>query len=366
MGECEIEVTRKTPCQSSDEECVALRHSNPDHYHMVTSACGTKREEAIPVCYLPFKSRLAHLFRSELQCHKHLALWRGVRKFVLDGEPVTPDRSRTAIWDGDRVLDELPWFWDPNRMFMLPGFCEHCGVILSATYIMSKVNPEMRASLHDGDVVSVPCRSCQRETAVPVLYVPGNPRNQLLKLHMDGWLPHGIGPRSKRNVSSIEVMSGCLSNYESGKTENVTTLAFVPESSIPHGAAGTKFLSALLSVVVDELVDLFVEGVEVPFAYEMPELDGTLHDSANPETTRIRVILIVLLADLPARAKLGGFKDGGIGGCYMCEAISESMDGGSTYYYPAFIRQYYSRPRCKDHEYAEMVSCFFYFNVMSI
>ena len=136
MDECEAVVKRKILCNRLDEECVQARQRNSRHSHFVTGPCGTRRDDAVPVCFLPLKDRLVHLFRSPVECHKNLALWRGVKKYVLDGVPVLNERARTNIWDGDRVLNELLWFWDPNRLFMLPGFCEHCGVILSAVYIM--------------------------------------------------------------------------------------------------------------------------------------------------------------------------------------------------------------------------------------
>ena len=254
---------------------------------------------------------------------------------------------------------------------MLPALCEHCQVMLSATYIMSRIPEADRSSVVDGKTFTVRCRACERQTEVLIVHVAGNPRNQILKLHMDGWMPHGVASPSKRSVNSIEVLSGCLSNRECGKTSNVFTLAFVPDALVPNGLAGSNFMSALFSFIVDEMVELYLDGIDVVFNSELPELQHSLFDSPKPEITRVRVILIALIADLPARAKLGGWKDGGVGGCYLCEAEScrcavpqpgaagdddeEGVGGNGVYYYPHFVKHFSNRPCSKNHEYAENV-----------
>ena len=286
-------------------------------------------------------------------CAYDLALWRALKKHVLHQTPVDPARARTNIWDGDRVSNELLWFFDPNRLYMLPGFCGNCDHIISAADIMAHVPESEHHTLSHGSSVELPCPSCNILTEVYVQHVPGNPRNLLLKLHLDGWLQHGIGPRSTRSVSSVEFMSANISNFESGRAKNISTICFVPDERVPKGRAGTHFINALLGIIVDELMDLFVNGVEVQYKYKMPELDGTMYDSSSPETTTIRVILLCLVADLPARAKMGGWKDGGVSGCYRCAAYScPKHQGSPTYYFPGALKWYYNRPVTKDRHYA--------------
>ena len=53
----------------------------------------------------------------------------------------------------------------------------------------------------------------------------------------------------------------------------------------------------------------------------LPELEGCEFDTPNPSVTTIRCMIAVIVADLPARAKLGGWKDGGLSGCYKCKVV---------------------------------------------
>ena len=159
-------------------------------------------------------------------------------------------------------------------------------------------------------------------------------------------------------------MSGCLSSYETGKTSNIITLGFVPDFKIPKGDAGGNFVNAVLAIIVSELMDLFVDGVTVEYNYPIEELQGSVYDSPAPGPTTVRVMVIALIADLPARAKLVNSKDGGIGGCYRYEAdTAVSGIGTSSYYFPNFMKQYHNPPVQKDRHYAENVSskCVFKF-----
>ena len=355
LGVCSVLIKKRVPCESlDDDECVEARRINANHFHVEEVECGTRREDALPVCFLMQRPRLLELFKSNIECYKQLALWRGVKKYILDGVPVLPNRSRSNLWDGDRIMTELLWFWDPNRRYMLPCFCELCGEVPSSKYVMSCIPESDRAVTGDGSIVTIPCSACGGMTTIRVSHAPGNPRNLVYKLHMDGWLQHGIG-RVNRSVSSIELVSGCLSSTESAKTKNVHTLAFIPEVRVPKGEAGSNLMSAVISVIVDELLDLFIDGVDVQYNYCIPELEGTVHDEPSPATTTIRVMLVVVLADLPARAKLGQWKDGGMAGCYRCEAFTCVCEEGSPqYYYPGFLKQYHNKPRQKDRPYAEV------------
>ena len=116
-GACEVIVRKKVTCDSDDPGCTAARLLNENHGHIVSMRCGTTREDAVPVCFMPLIPRLAQLFSSSVQCHNHLALWRGIKPHVLDHLPVDGNRSRENIWNGDRVMKELLWFWDPNRYY---------------------------------------------------------------------------------------------------------------------------------------------------------------------------------------------------------------------------------------------------------
>ena len=362
FGRCTAQVRRFEKCFSDDYDCIQARARTENHGHFHEEVCGTLEADAIPVCFLEQSVRLREMFKSEVECHKQLALWRGIRRYILENARVMDDRPRANLWDGDRVSKELLWFWDPNSVYMLPAFCGECGELNSSKYIMSCVPVNERQHCVDGTFVRLRCRACSKQTDVLIQMVAGNPRNLVYKIHFDGWLPHGIGPRSNRNVSSIELMSGCISATESGKTSHISTMAFVPEVLIPKGPAAAKFMTAVLSVIVDELLDLFVDGIDIDYRKPLPELQGTRYGEVKPERSTVRVILLALIADLPARAKCGGWKDGGKSGCYKCECNSCVVEQGtSAYYYPDFLSQFNNPPKRKDRNYANEVRYSLYF-----
>ena len=86
----------------------------------------------------------------------------------------------------------------------------------------------------------------------------------------------------------------------------------------------------MLGIVCSSLVDLFIRGVDVAYGLDMPELADTIYDEPSPAVTTIRVMLLVNLADLIARAKVGGYKSGGRRGCPRCKIcgikVGEDME----------------------------------------
>jgi hypothetical protein len=194
------------------------------------------------------------MFSCEQECQRHLALWRALGDNILKDTPPAPDRARSNLWDGDRVSEELLWFFNPNKKYVLPSRCYACRGVIPSDFFLPLRPLELPSNWE------VHCPHCACLTRVSLRTAPGNPRNQLFKLHYDGWLAYGIGPRSTRSIASVEVTSATLSKADGGKPKDVFTLCFIPTSSIPSGAS-ENFHSAVFDIIVDEFVDLFVRGV---------------------------------------------------------------------------------------------------------
>ena len=155
------------------------------------------------------------MFKTPELCRKQLNVWMARRDHILNGSP-NSSNFRPNIWDGDRIK-QLDYFFDPNRLFVLPCWCTECkGIIPSASIVSAQQNSQ----LPDG-MVYVHCVECDHINHVQPVASAGNPRNILLKLHYDGWLPAGIGQKSLRASGSIEVLSACLDEVETAKASNI-------------------------------------------------------------------------------------------------------------------------------------------------
>jgi len=114
----------------------------------------------------------------------------------------------------------------------------------------------------------------------------------------------------------------------------VNLLSFIPENRVPKNTrAASRFYRGLFGLFTEGLVDLYIQGVDVRYGRPLPELEETEYGEADPKLTTVRVILLVNLADLIARAKCCGFKCGGRSACSRCciwgTKLSEQEEKGA-------------------------------------
>lgn len=112
-------------------------------------------------------------------CEKMLAHWFN-REAWISG--VGPNFELSEVWDGSR-FNELPWFWNPDKEWVLPYKCNCCGNVISVEQI--EAFPEK-----DG-VYTIQCEECGDRADHQPKFAQGEPRNIALIGHWDGWQPFG-------------------------------------------------------------------------------------------------------------------------------------------------------------------------------
>jgi hypothetical protein len=127
-------------------------------------------------------------------CKKMTAHWRDRQNWTEEKHKTGWGREdKKEIWDGVRCA-ELPYFWDPNKLWMLPVRCPiaGCGSVILALEI------QWSPAWEFGNKRLITCPTCCNDFEYYPNIVRGDPRNITYIGHWDGWQPfdqpfHGCG-----------------------------------------------------------------------------------------------------------------------------------------------------------------------------
>eukprot|EP00731_Ephydatia_muelleri_P035237 Em0107g9a len=164
---------------------------------------------------------------------------------------------QNEIWDGDR-FKELSWFWNPEARWAILALCPNCKFE------------------HKPKVTS------------------GDPRNIALIGHWDGWQPFSTS--CKHSCGAIEVSIATMKKPDRCCTEEVYVSGIVPSYLLPNKCPIS--LDQFLEILVEELEDLFVNGIEAEYA-------GSSEGIPSGKLV-IRCILILWTRDYPAQVQVVG------------------------------------------------------------
>ncbi|XP_066914088.1 uncharacterized protein [Clytia hemisphaerica] len=274
--------------------------------------------------YLPLKGKIIRWFSSETMCCSMLGHWKNKDSWLHKTGSTFP---LNEIWDGSR-FKEVQWFWDPAASWALPHQCNFCENIIN----MQKLNSGQNK------VFTVTCDECQREQSVRLKYANGDPRNIALIGHWDGWQP-GFGRGYSKGSGSIEVTIANMEKRERSKSENVFVTSFVPEHHLPNKQPTA--LDPYLNPLIDELVELFINGMEVDYPSDIME-------GLNGGKFTVRCMLLCWTGDYPGHCQIGKFSRGGTHGCRLDKCKGESVDNSSTKYFKRNRENYVIANRWKE------------------
>ncbi len=210
-------------CTQSDHSCLLKSH---------------KQHPCCPVCIRAWKDCIDYYvlglgfnqwFLTDERCEQLMAHWED-RESWLHG--LSADQSE--LWHGER-FQELASFWNPDATSLLPEFCTQCNAILTPDLISSALADDHNSSLCFVEVV---CPACTAVVKVSPQYMQGDPRNQAVIIHEDGWAPHSTS--AKHSVAAITITHACMTKLERSKGTNARVFAFIPVSQLP-----TKALTSL-------------------------------------------------------------------------------------------------------------------------
>lgn len=150
-----------------------------DSPHATCRFC--EKEGAIKYYYLGLPSKVKMWFSDPAMCSKMLGHWRDKEHWIT-GEGA--NFTLKEVWDGAR-FNNLSWFWDPEKQWLLPCKCNFCDNILSTDEISN-------APADENGVFSLTCEECGTHQQHHLKYARGDPRNIALIGHWDGWTPFGL------------------------------------------------------------------------------------------------------------------------------------------------------------------------------
>eukprot|EP00731_Ephydatia_muelleri_P032750 Em0024g294a len=238
--------------------------------------------------------------------------------------------ARNEIWDGER-FKELSWFWNPEARWVIPALCPNCKQVVGSQSIKDELglSPETHIEEHYECSISIQCPNCYLRFEHKPNVTSGGPRNIALIGHWDGWQPFSTS--CKHSCGAIEVSIATMKKSDRCSTEEVYVSGFVPSYLLPNKCPIS--LDPFLEILVKELEDLFVNGMEV-------EYTGS-SEGLPPGKIVIRCILLLWTGDYPAQAQVGKFIQGGIRPCRRCNVVGAQGSESTHYYYGNY--RYHSR-----------------------
>lgn len=258
------------------------------------SNCG--REGTIAYYYLGLQSKVKNWFRDENMCKKMLSHW-DERDHWLGREEPWPIKKE--LWHGKRWI-ELQWFWDPTRTWVVPCSCKHCGIPIPANHLT-----ESQDSVTEG-IKLVECPECLESFEHPIKVANGSPHNIALIGHWDGWQAF---TSSSRSCGSLEVTIANLRKEHRNHTDEVYVLGFVPLSSTPKLP---QTYDPFLQPLMEDLCEGFINGFEVTIPQE-------------PNSKRVRVILLCWSGDHPGQCEIGKILNQGKCPCRRCKLVGQHL-----------------------------------------
>ncbi|KAL3690508.1 hypothetical protein R1sor_016817 [Riccia sorocarpa] len=282
-------------CETCTERCRA-------------ATCMLPRQQMQPFDYIPLGSMLTSLCKSRSYCHAMLSMWRARAKWLVPRSPeveLAPSFPIKEWWDGTKAK-EISWFWDPNCQFELPIYCSTCMEVYPTI-------PERCALLEENLNVATCmydfiCRSCGNRVQTKQQFAKGDPRNIPLMAHWDGFQSASTSFRSTWSVETKILSAGADSTLPD------MPVLFLPDAKA-EGSSKTAVLDACIEPFIRELLQLFVQGVEVDYNYPSELISSNLE---LQQRCTLRVMLVLFTGDHPAQCKFGGFATGGYGGCRRC------------------------------------------------
>lgn len=309
-----------------------LGYSEPSHYKVCVSSdhsvvlgskasachmCSKLREDCID--YYVLGMGFTDWFCTDERCDQLMSHWEDKDNWLYGS---VTGVNRTELWHGER-FQELSYFWDPTQTTMLPQKCTSCSGIIPSSVMKDLAQ-------QDSERISLTCPKCKAKVTIIATFMRGDPRNQAIMIHEDGWASHSTS--SKHSVAAITITKACMNKLNRSYNKNAQVYSFIPTDQLPQKSPH-KF-DAFFDPLIDEIEELYINGTEVFFKSAVVG-----HSPAN-DTAILRVVPLLFTADLRAHAEIGLSSAGGRKGCRRCEVIGTYVPTSNHYYYGNFLERY--------------------------
>ena len=305
--------------------CVSSSHSfllKSKKIHPICPTCGKTWSDCLD--YYCLGLDFCNWFSSRDQCQKLMAHWEQTDEWFNRQNDYQPP-SQSELWHGRRFR-ELSWFWDSSKQYLLPEKCPRCLKIIPTKYLQS-----------NGGNTNLQCMHCSGSFTYFQSFVHGDPRNQVVIIHEDGWSPHSTS--SAHSIAAITITHGCMSKLNRSYGSNVRVYSFIPTHMLPKSTPH-KY-DAFFQPLIEEIEELFINGEEVYFA-------GMEGDAEQGTFPNLRILPLLVTADSKAHCEIGLTKAGGFRGCRRCFVSGIYVPEKKHYYYGNFRYRY--RNPCENRD----------------
>ena len=316
----------------------SLGYKDPKHFKVCVTPTHSqllKNKRLMPQCPQCYKNwdecidyyclglNIDEWFLTDENCKRLMSHWYDKDTWFKRPHTLVSDRQ-TELWHGTRFR-ELSYFWDKSAKSLLPERCPSCSKIVSAQ-VISRCLTKQSSEYEEAEVA---CPHCNEFFSFSPQYMFGDPRNQAILIHEDGWNPHIHW--GHHSIATITVTHGCMSKAERSDGSYARVYSFIPVHQLPRSAPH-KF-DAFFEPLIEEIEDAYMNGVEVFFKMSVDQ-------SHVNDVTTVRVLPLLITADSKAHAEIGLTTAGGYRGCRRCFLSGQYISEKRHYYYGQFRKRY--------------------------
>ena len=317
------------------QRMTSLGYSKPTHYKVCASKdhsfllVDRETNPSCPTCSKPWADCIDYYclgrdwFLTTDKCEKLLCHWSTRTDWLdtneADHSQSMSDVAQSELWHGSRFR-QLSRFCDPTNEYTLPEICPHCNRTVPAALLEDV--PEH---------LSIHCSHCFSTFANQPRKVYGDPRNQAIIIHEDGWCPFSTS--SGNSIAAITITHTCMSKLDRADAQNARVYSFIPVGQLPTDAPHK--LDAFFEPLIRQIEELYIEGEEVYFSAPVPGF------SSGDSFATLRALPLLIRADSKAHHEIGLTSAGGVRGCRRCKVEGKYIPERRHYYYGDFHLRYW-------------------------
>lgn len=199
---------------ASEDHSVILRNA-AEHCHICSKPCKSC------IDYYVLGLHFEDWFCTDDRCDQLLSHWKNKDEWL----EANSESRLSELWHGKR-WKELAYFWDSKQQTLLPERCQQCKQIIRTSTITEAVS-DPTSCLQ----ITLTCPVCKSENILVPRYMQGDPRNQAILIHEDGWAPHSTS--SKHSIAAITITKACMSKLDRSQNKNAQVYSFIPVNQLP-------------------------------------------------------------------------------------------------------------------------------------
>ena len=179
---------------------------------------------------------------------KLMSHWDARQEWFYKPDGFKPDLL-SELWHG-QCFRELS-LWNNTEAYLLPLRCPECTKIVSID-VLKNARSHACSSV-DSRNIDVSSPHCSSDFNSPLQYTYGDPCNQAIIIHEDGWSPHSTFAR--HSIAAITITHACTTKADRCDANNARINSFTPVNQLPNDAPHkyNAFFEPLLKEIEESL-----------------------------------------------------------------------------------------------------------------